>query len=98
MVSLNFLGSLLLAFLLIVPAAHAVPMLSIEGNTGTFGSIPEGATNEILFDIYGETSRDGYYGSTISLTEAARVTFTYLGFEAGFTNDFGLTGVWKLRR
>ncbi|CAB5109193.1 hypothetical protein D3OALGA1CA_1918 [Olavius algarvensis associated proteobacterium Delta 3] len=92
MVSRNFLGSLLLAFLLIVPSAHAVPMLSIVDSPGTFGSIPGGATNDILDDIYGSgvTSRSGYFGSNISLTEDATVTFTFLGFEAGFTNDFGL--------
>jgi PEP-CTERM motif len=36
----------------------------------------------------GVFSRDGYYGSTIRLNATTAVTFTYLGFEAGYDNEF----------
>jgi len=73
-------------------SAQATPMLSIVDDPGSDGSIPVGASNELLSPIYGSgtTSRDGYYGSTVKLTESALVTFTFLGFEAGFDNDFNL--------
>jgi hypothetical protein len=37
---------------------------------------------------YGTSERRGYFGSTITLTEVASLTFTFLGFEAGYDNDF----------
>ena len=74
--------------------AQATPLLSIENDPGTYGSIPDGAQNDVLESIYGigTTSRGGYYGSTVTLTENALVTFTFLGFEAGYDNDFNLNG------
>ena len=74
--------------------AQATPLLSIEDDPGTYGSIPDGAENDVLASIYGSgtTSRHGYYGSTVTLTENALVTFTFLGFEAGYDNDFNLNG------
>ncbi len=72
--------------------AQATPLLSI-GNTGEYGSIPDGAINDVLEPIYGtNTNRNGYYGSQVTLTEDALVTFTFLGFEAGYDNDFNLNG------
>ena len=83
----TFLLGFLCLFLVTTPV-WAIPMLSLD--EGTFGSIPNGATNDILDDIYGSgvSTRDGYYGAQIRLTEKANVTFTYLGYEAGWSNDF----------
>ncbi len=76
--------------------AQAVPTLSIEtfpADTGTFGFIPGGSeTNELVGPIYGTATRWGYYGSTIQLNEAATLSFTYLGKEAGFLNEFWVNG------
>jgi hypothetical protein len=57
---------------------------------GSSNFIPGGQTNDILESIYGAGvfSRDGYYGSTIRLNATTAVTFTYLGFEAGYDNEF----------
>jgi hypothetical protein len=74
-------------------SAQAVPILSITG--GSAGTIPVGsAANDLLDDIYGAgtTSRQGYFGGTISLSEPATVSFEYLGKEAGWVNAFYVTG------
>lgn len=57
---------------------------------GTNGAIPGNEVNDILDNVYGPgvTTRDGYYGSTIKLAEKSAVTFTFLGFEAGYDNEF----------
>jgi hypothetical protein len=77
--------------------AQAVPLLSITADFGAFGSIPGPGLepNDLLESIYGAgtTSRDGYYGASITLTEAATVYFTFLGKEAGFTNRFFVLGL-----
>ncbi len=70
---------------------HAVS-LSIDTDFSTFGTIPGGEANELLSLLYGTNTRDGYYGSTVFLTEPSQVTFTFLGFEAGYDNDFNLDG------
>lgn len=68
--------------------AEAAPLLLNPAGTG--GDIPDGQINDILDDIYGAgvLSRDGYYGSTVRLAAKTAVTFTYLGFEAGYDNEF----------
>ena len=78
--------------------AQATPLLSIEDDPGTYGTVPGGAANDLLETIYGSgtASRGGYYGSTVKLTENALVTFTFLGFEAGYDNDFNLAGEGEL--
>ncbi len=77
-----------------VADAQATPLLSIVDDPGTYGSIPEGAQNDVLESIYGAgtTGRGGNYGSTVKLIENALVTFTFLSFEAGYDNDFNLNG------
>ena len=72
----TFLLGFLCLFLVTTPA-RAIPMLSLDG--GTLGSIPNGATNDILDDIYGsgETTRNGYYGAQIELTEEAKGSRIY---------------------
>jgi hypothetical protein len=57
---------------------------------GSSSFIPDGQTNDILESVYGTSvfSRDGYYGSTIRLNSKTAVTFTFLGFEAGYDNEF----------
>ena len=61
---------------------------------GASGLMPNGAINDILKSIYGAgvTNRGGYYGSTIRLAGKTAVTFTFLGFEAGYDNEFLLDG------
>jgi hypothetical protein len=69
-------------------------LLSITDDPGTYGSIPTGATNDLLESIYsaGTSELDGYFGSTVKLTAPAYLTFTFLGFEAGYDNDFNFDG------
>ena len=74
---------------------HAV-LLSIDTDPGTYGAIPRGEANELLSLLYGTNTRDGYFGSTVFLTEPASLTFTFLGFEAGYDNDFNLAGFGEL--
>lgn len=87
---LQFISISFLCILFASASVHAIPMFELDG--GTFGSIPNGAVNDIIDDVYGAgvTSRDGYYGSQIEINEAANITFTYLGYEAGWTNRFYL--------
>ena len=90
---------LLIALVLCLSATSAqATLLSIVDEPGTGGFIPRIATNDLLASIYGAgtTTRDGYFGSTVELTAPAWVTFTFLGFEAGFDNDFDLTGFGEL--
>jgi hypothetical protein len=82
---ISFLAVFLSLFL-IAPAAQASSLLSLS--PGVFGTIPGGATNELLDDIYGTDTRGGYYGSNIILNESAYLTFSFLGFEAGYENEF----------
>jgi hypothetical protein len=83
---------LVIALVLCLSATSAqATLLSIVDDPGTYGSIPRGATNELLASIYGTNAdRYGYFGSTIKLTDPAYLTFTFLGFEAGYDNDFNL--------
>jgi hypothetical protein len=69
-------------------AAQAGALFLDPAGSGDF--IPGGQTNDILKSIYGAGvfSRDGYYGSTIRLNAKSAVTFTFLGFEAGYDNEF----------
>ena len=87
------LTSLLAAGLLLVSTNASAGLIDITG--GTFGSIPGGATNDGLGPVYGTATRGGYYGATIDLTGAVSaagyyLTFEFLGFEAGFHNEFNL--------
>jgi hypothetical protein len=86
---------LVIALVLCLAATSAqATLLSIEANPGTGGFIPQGATNDLLDPIYGTVAaRSGYFGSTVLLTAPAYLTFTFLGFEAGYDNDFNLNGV-----
>ena len=70
-------------------------LLSIEEASGVYGSIPQTTnSNELLQSIYGAgtSQRFGYYGSTVKLTDPGRLIFTFLGFEAGYDNDFYVMG------
>ncbi|MFX0547399.1 VPLPA-CTERM sorting domain-containing protein [Roseovarius sp. S1116L3] len=82
--------------------------LSIDG--GTAGVIPGGsAVNDGLGPLGLANPLAGFYGSTINLSGPAKVTFTLLGYEAGFNNTFtygsdelnggggvgGSTGTWS---
>ena len=60
----------------------------------TYGSIPGGATNDLLGA--GNTA-NGWYGATLYSGADQTLTFTYLGKEAGFNNYFELydNGVWN---
>jgi len=67
----------------------AAPILQING--GTAGTIPAGAINDVITGFpWLVTEVPGYYGGTLFLTEAADVTFEFIGFEAGFENTFNL--------
>ena len=84
---------IIVIFVLFAASAQATTILSIVDDAGSAGFTPKGSSNELLTPIYGSSDpRAGYYGSTVNLTEAALVTFTFLGFEATFDNDFNLAG------
>ena len=91
MIKLPKILMLLLFAMLFFAGSSAYATLLSLGDTGTYGTIPGGSiANDLLQPIYGTDSRGGYYGSTVSLVAPAYLTFTFLGFEAAFDNDFYL--------
>lgn len=65
--------------------------LSIVG--GTAGSIPGGTeVNDALGPLGFVNPLGGFFGSSISLSGPANVTYTLLGWEAGFSNAFTTPG------
>lgn len=86
------LSIVVLLVFLWVPAS-ALPLLSIEDDAGVYGVIPDNAENDLLDSVYGSSERWGYFGSTVVLTGAANLTFTFLGFEAAYDNDFNFNDV-----
>jgi hypothetical protein len=54
---------------------------------GTLGSVPIGGS---LNDVIGPTS--GFFGATLQADGPLIVTYTFLGIEAGFTNQFLVNG------
>ena len=86
----TFLVGFLCLFLVTTPAWATPHAQSRWRNTWLYTCVAP--TNDILDDIYGSgvSTRLGYYGATNQLTEEASVTFTYLYYEAGWSNDFYL--------
>lgn len=83
---LNFAGLVAGAVLASAVGASAAT-LSID--SGVSGNIPGGtATNDGLGPLGLSNPLSGYYGATINLSGPAKVTFTLLGYEAGFNNQF----------
>jgi len=73
----------LLALLFLCTQSIASPFTIV---TGSYGSIPGGSLHN---DLLGSNiSANGWYGSQLSLDEASRVTFQFLGEEAGWNNWF----------
>ena len=87
---LNIAGAVTGAFLMAASGASAAT-LSIDGGTG--GNIPGGgAVNDALGPLGLSNPLSGVYGATINLAGPAKVTYTLLGYEAGFTNSFSAAG------
>jgi hypothetical protein len=84
---------------LMTAGAFAAAMTAGTADALTYGTIPQGSqTNEGIDDVYGAgtTSRGGWYGAVLYLlagAEGADLTFTYLGSEAGYNNEFWFGGV-----
>jgi hypothetical protein len=72
---------------LAVSASDAGAALSIAGASMAFGNIPGATTNDGLTPLGFTTPLGGYYGAQVSAT-AGRLTFEYLGAEAGAVNTF----------
>lgn len=75
-------------------ALAGVAALAMAGSASalTFGSIPDGAFNNGLDDVYGAgtTERSGYYGAQLYFSGPAdtELTIEYLGAEGAFENEF----------
>lgn len=84
------LAVLVLALGWVISASTAGAGVLALNPVGSGGAIPGPQVNDLLDDVYGAgvTSRDGYYGSTIRLTAETTLVFTFLGFEAGYDNEF----------
>jgi hypothetical protein len=95
---IRFLGLIFAGIMMASAAAQATPVLTITGGTPT----TIGAVSDTPFDLTGTTGLNS--GSAITLfnsststpfglgvSELGKVTFTYLGKEAGFTNTFTTT-------
>ena len=82
------------ALVLGMGTAASAATLTIGGDNAYAGSIPGGldgaptSPNNVLTNVFGVNSLDGYFGSQISVSEDARIKVEYLGFEAGATNTF----------
>ncbi|MFT7136525.1 MAG: hypothetical protein ACI80I_002529 [Akkermansiaceae bacterium] len=76
--------------------AASAATLSIDG--GYSGTIPGGldgaptSPNNVLQNVFGVNSMDGFFGSSISVDGNARVKVEFLGWEAGATNSFTMGG------
>jgi hypothetical protein len=82
------LRSAVLALSLAVAGASSAATVNIVG--GTAGSTPSSsskAVNDALKPLGFGKKLDGYYGAAITLSGRANVTFTLLGYEAGFRNQ-----------
>lgn len=91
MMKFRNIKTLVAGLALCVSSGAYAGLIDIVG--GTFGDIPNGATNNGLVPVYGSSiARDGYFGSTIELSGASSyfLTFEFLGSEAGYKNDFNL--------
>jgi hypothetical protein len=81
---------------LLTAGAFAAAMTAGTAEALTYGTIPQGVqSNEGVGPIYGTTSRGGYYGAALYLLagiNGANLTFTYLGNEAGYPNEFWFQG------
>lgn len=54
----------------------------------TAGTLPAGGSDNDVLDALGIASLSGFFGSQISLSSAAKLTYTFIGFEAGYKNQF----------
>lgn len=59
---------------------------------GTAGSIPDGATNEMLGPLGLASPLSGFYGTTVTLTGSSPLLVEFLGYEAGYSNTFTFAG------
>jgi hypothetical protein len=69
-----------------VSSANAA--LFIDGGTG--GSIPLTGTNDVAINVAGLGGEpvDGFFGASVGRTGTSDLVYAYLGFEAGFKNQF----------
>lgn len=78
------------AAIMALGTAASASTFSIIG--GSAGTIPGGATNEVLTNTFGQLDADGFFGANVSLDSAATVTVDFMGYEAGFVNSFSFGG------
>ncbi len=77
------------AGLILALAAGTASAVTININGGTSGATPSAsskAVNDALMPLGFGRSLAGYYGSAITISGRSNVTFTLLGYEAGYTN------------
>ena len=82
-------------FKTIIAACLLVAGMATSSSAATMGTIPDGAVNEGLEEIYGAgtISRTGYYGANLQANFDTELLIEYLGSEAGFDNSFYFAGV-----
>ncbi len=86
---MRFMGmrsALVAALLAVTGPAGAATLNIVGGSAGTTPSASSKAVNDALKPLGFGRQLSGYYGSTITLTGRSNVTFTLLGYEAGYTN------------
>lgn len=84
--------SLLLAgaAVLALSSAATAATFSVDGTRGVIPTA--GQTNEVLTNVFGMGSASGFFGSQVSISDAATIQVSYFGYEAGFTNSFEIAG------
>lgn len=70
----------------------AAATLSITG--GTAGSIPDGASNQVLYPLGLDNPLSGTYGAAITASgiTSQSIRVEIMGYEAGFLNSFSMGG------
>ena len=93
----KLLGLVAAATVAVALAAPAkASLITLSG--GTAGTIPNGASNELLNPLFGVPSASGYYGSQInvSVPVTSNILFEFYGAEAGYHNEFNVSGLGEL--
>ncbi len=85
------------AAILALSTAASAATISIDSGVGSGGSIPDGASNELLGPLGFGSTLTGTYGAQINAsgfdgTGNSRVRVEVMGYEAGFRNTFTFGG------
>lgn len=93
---MNFIKTLVAAATLLAATTASASLLTIEGGVngqiGDYG-LSGNANNDVVISELGAGAKvDGFFGANLKLDHAAKVTFEFIGKEAGYTNKLFVGG------